>query len=230
MVTILRTDEIPDARNLPLLERLAYYNGLDTMLVLEVHSRLNEMMDDIARTSYKFSLEMQAPILDMMLNGTWIDQHERRRKILDLERKVSRLTSIINAMAKPLWGKPLNPASWQQKSSFFYNFLSLPPVRIFDRAKGEMTSTTNREAMEKLAEKHFIARPIALAIMAFMDANKALGTLKAPIDPDGFFRASYNIAGTETGRLSSKRNVFGRCSNDQNWAPELRSIFAAPMP
>lgn len=225
---ILHTDEIENAEALPQLERLAFYNGFDTMLVLEIHEKLSSIMDDVASSTYQFMLSLQAPCLDLMLTGTPVDANERQRKIILLEKKKKRLQEILDAYVIPLWGKPLNPLSWVQKTEFFYKFLRLPPVKKFDRTKGESTSTTDAEALRKLGERHLVALPIVNVLIAFSETQKDLSTLKAPFDPDGVFRASYNIAGTDTGRFSSKKNVFGRCSNDQNWTEDLRSIFIAP--
>jgi hypothetical protein len=53
------------------------------------------------------------------------------------------------------------------------------------------------------------------------------GTLVNPIDTDGRFRTSFNIAGTVTGRWSSEMTDFGTGSNLQNVNAALRSVFVS---
>src|SRR5690606_25543595 len=47
------------------------------------------------------------------------------------------------------------------------------------------------------------------------------------IDPDGYMRSSFNIAGTNTGRLASSGNDFGSGTNMQNIDRTLKEIFIA---
>jgi DNA polymerase I-like protein with 3'-5' exonuclease and polymerase domains len=69
------------------------------------------------------------------------------------------------------------------------------------------------------------ARPFVAAILAIRELSKQLEFFTTEIDLDGRFRASYNIAGTETGRASSSENAFGTGGNAQNISPSLRYVF-----
>jgi len=59
------------------------------------------------------------------------------------------------------------------------------------------------------------------------DLQKKIDILKTEIDKDGRIRTSYNIAGTNTGRLSSSFSEFGTGTNLQNIEESLRSMFVA---
>jgi DNA polymerase-1 len=63
--------------------------------------------------------------------------------------------------------------------------------------------------------------------MALQDVRKKLGFLKSGIDPDGRCRTTFNIAGTDTGRLSSYRSCWFTGTNMQNISPEMRKMFCA---
>jgi DNA polymerase I-like protein with 3'-5' exonuclease and polymerase domains len=102
--------------------------------------------------------------------------------------------------------------------------MKLPEVWISQ--KGERKLSTNREALEKL-EVYLYARPVVSLILGIRDLAKQLEVFETEIDPDGRFRASYNIAGTETGRPSSSSNAFGTGGNAQNIAAALRYVFVA---
>ena len=59
------------------------------------------------------------------------------------------------------------------------------------------------------------------------DMSKQRSFLKTEIDPDGRMRTSYNITGTNTGRLSSRLNEFGTGTNLQNVNRSLRFPFVS---
>jgi len=229
----LHTAETPNPDTLTGLPRLAYYNGMDCMLTAEIHRKLQPDLDETTKATYRFMFALQAPCLDMMLRGTPIDKTERDRMIITLEASTMQLRTILNRFTTALWGQPLNAGSWQQKGQFLYDFCRNEPIRKYDRASGTMKVTTNREALEKLRDRDIRIMPVINTILAYQDVRKALGILKSGIDSDGFMRSSYNIAGTDTGRLASRQNAFGTGSNDQNWKESWRSIFAAlpgPIP
>ena len=224
---ILNTAEV-DPRTLSGLPRFAYYNGLDCMLTREIKEKLIPQLTPTTRSTYRFMFDLQAPALDMMLTGVPIDIAERERKILELTSNVERLRHILNLYGKALWGKPFNAGSFKQKEQLLYGVLKLPSQKQYDKASGSMRVTTSRAALERLAASHFRTLPIMKAILTYQDVNKALGILRSGIDRDGRIRASFGVAATETGRLNSKKNVFGRGAQLQNWRESWRTIFCAP--
>jgi hypothetical protein len=46
--------------------------------------------------------------------------------------------------------------------------------------------------------------------------SNTLNVINSPLDPDGRMRCAYGPAGTETHRVNSSKNVFGRGTNFQN--------------
>lgn len=203
-------------------DTLQVYNGLDCCLTFEV---LEEMMSlGEPPPVYQFERALQGPILEIMLRGFKVDNVERQAGITRLRRQQARLDSILQRFAWSVWGKPLNPRSHHQLKDFFYTYLGLPEVWIND--KGVRRISVNREALEKI-EVYFHARPLVACILAYRDTAKRLEVLETEVDYDGRMRTSYNIAGTETGRLSSSASAEGRGTNLQNITPELRTIFVA---
>lgn len=199
------------------------YNGLDTMVTLEVLGELTSLTNAPPEI-YNFERALQAPAMDMMLRGFLVDQYARAEGAAKLRSEIAQLEHNLNLMAYAVWGKPLNPRSPLQLQQFFYGAMRLPEQ--WTSKKGVKKLSTDRETLEKL-EQFFHAMPVVATILAIRERTKLLEVLDTEIDPDGRFRASYNIAGTETGRWSSSSNAFGTGRNAQNITADLRHIFIA---
>lgn len=201
------------------------YCGLDSCVTLEVWDVIHKQLDPTTKIIYNFSLALQAPVLEMIARGLPTDSYEVNKLLYIYEKRRDRIKWIIDQYAFVIWGRPLNPSSPKQLCEFFYQVMNIPEVIIFD--KGKRRVAANREAMEKIQQYRY-GRPIATAILAFRDMSKKIGVLKSGIDDDGHMRFSYNIGGTNTGRFSCNKNVFGGGTNGQNITDELRRIFVAP--
>jgi len=202
---------------------LQTYCGLDCCITLEVREELGRQFNQ-PPAIYEFEKALQGPYLEIMLRGFKVDELGRRQAAQALRDRIAKLDRTLQTMACSVWGKPLNPRSPTQLVDFFYRVMHLPEVWLSQ--KGVRKLSTNREALEKL-EVYLHARPIISCILTIRDLAKQLQVFDTDIDPDGRFRTSYNIAGTETGRPSSSENAFGTGGNAQNIAPGLRHVFVA---
>ncbi len=222
-MTLVRTESITPQTPLTASEGLQTYCGLDCMVTLEVREELARLFPQ-APAIYAFERALQGPYLEIMQRGFAVDELARRSAAGELHQRLAHLDSILQRFASAVWSRPLNPRSPQQLKDFLYSALRLPEVWLSQ--KGIRKLSTNREALEKL-DVYVLARPIIACILAIRDIGKQLDVLETEVDPDGRFRASYNIAGTETGRPSSSTNAFGTGGNAQNIAPALRYVFTA---
>jgi DNA polymerase I-like protein with 3'-5' exonuclease and polymerase domains len=89
-----------------------------------------------------------------------------------------------------------------------------------------MAPTVGREALEKMQD-YWLAEPLCRHILALRDTDKKRMFLETELDPDGRIRTSYNIGGTNTGRLSSSLSAFSTGGNLQNVDRELRYVVVA---
>lgn len=200
------------------------YCGLDSALTLEIHGAIRQQYaGKIPEGIYAFERALQGPYLEIMLRGFAVDDLARRAAAAELHERANAALDVLNEFAQAVWDKPLNPRSPKQLRDFFYGAMRLPEIWISQ--KGERKLSTNREVLEKLFDGYPYARPFVNAILEYRDAAKQLEVFETEIDPDGRFRTSYNIAGTETGRPSSSENAFGTGGNAQNIAPGLRFVF-----
>lgn len=199
------------------------YNGLDCMLTLEIFEEI-QRLTNAEPLAYNFARALQGPILEIMLRGFAVDKNERAQALHKLKSRMARLQTQLDRLAFAVWDKPLNPRSSVQLQSFFYRSMAIP--EIWTSKKGERKLSMDRDTLEKL-DLHLFARPIVATILAIRGVAKQIEVLETEVSSDGRMRTSYNIGGTETGRLSSSAASDGTGSNLQNIEPALRRMFIA---
>ncbi len=197
------------------------YNGMDSLLTHEIFSQIASLGKPPV---YTFERALQGPFLEMMLRGFKIDLYERDKQAQRLAKEIDIIQRNLDTLASSVWGRGLNPASPLQCRDFFYKVMQMPEQ--WSKKGSEKTLSTNREALEAI-DVYFNARPFVACILGIRDRKKQLQVFETEIDPDGRWRTSYNIAGTETGRLSSSASAFGTGSNSQNISAALRTMFEA---
>jgi len=220
MAKIIQTSKIKPT-DVNAVEREWIYNGLDAAVTHEVHGVLQTQLDNHTAGTYTFSKDLQGPVLEMRLRGVLVDK-ERRAMVLDeyisildgLETQLERIVREGVGMIGFNW------RSNDQLKELFYDRLGIPPMRKQGRV------TVDRGALERM-EGYLIARPIIAHLEAMRDIGKKIGVLNTDIDKDGRIRSSYNIGGTNTGRLSSSLSEFGTGGNLQNIEDLLRSVLIA---
>jgi DNA polymerase I len=197
------------------------YNGLDCCVTFEVLDALLPQLDNQTSATYAFSRELQAPALDMRLQGIRVDNGRRQEIISQFIEHSSQLeTDLERIVVEGLGFFGFNWRSNDNLRELFYSRLGIPVIRKQGRP------TVDREALERM-EAYFVARPIINHLIALRDLGKKIGLLRTEIDPDSRMRTDFNIAGTTTGRFSSSRSEFGTGTNAQNIEESLRSVFVA---
>lgn len=95
----------------------------------------------------------------------------------------------------------LEPFNWNSSSQLQWLFRDYYGLNIFNER--EEKETTNEAMLKELAGKNKVAR----LLLVYRELEKLCNTcIPALLDnrsPDGYLRASFNIGGTRTGRLSS---------------------------
>lgn len=204
-------------------EGLWAYNGLDCCITFELlEAMLPDLTPETAET-YLFSRQLQAPILEMNTRGILIDKVRRDEVVKLFQVDAERLEIHLNLILRDGLGLDINWRSNQQLQHLFYDVMGIKPV-LKRNNKGEYTPTVDRGALEKL-RMHYYALPIINHILSLRDLTKKIEVLQTGIDPDGRIRTSFNIAGTNTGRLSSSNSDFDTGRNLQNIDELLRSVF-----
>lgn len=218
---ILNTRALP--KQMYWLQNEAIYNGRDACITLEVYPKIADQFDEYDKLIYDFERTLQLPALAMMRRGILIDQDVRSSMIARFEIQYEKLDNWLNQLAVTIWDKRLNPNSHVQLKEILYEHMRLDKQYIYE--KGVKKLSSNRDCLERLADKYDYSRPLINTVLALRDINKKLSVLKTCVDSSGRFRCSYNPAGTNTGRWSSSKSVFGGGSNAQNITEELREAY-----
>lgn len=224
MRIISSLDAVAEARDSTL--ELWIYNGLDSAITREVRDEMRKKLEPSSELAYNFARGMLAPALEMMFRGVRIDEAKRGELIYDFKQKLERLDRYFNLILRTGFGRELNPRSVPQLKEFFYTFLGLEERKKYDKQTKEMVVTVDREALEDIAEKELIARPVCNLLMKMRDTKKLLDVAESGIR-NGRMHCTYNVVGATTQRWSSSEDAFGSGTNLQNITDEMREMFIA---
>jgi uracil-DNA glycosylase len=194
------------------------YCGKDSAVTYEINNVLDVQLAKQPRQlqHYRFNISMLRPYLYLELRGCRVDtsrlaEHQRRLAgaIFRQQQKVNDLT-----------GMNFNVKSPKQKQEYFYDKLGLP-VQFKPRTN---QITVDEDAILNLATTY--DEPSIVEILQlihlrteFSDSYKVL-----PFH-DGRMRCSYNLVGTETGRLSSSETAVSGTERMPKWVFKKDGTF-----
>lgn len=201
------------------------YNGLDVAVTDEVYDKQLESADEVALNTYKFSMTLAAPVFEMTLRGVMVDEDARLVALKKFEEHHEIIEHNLRRVINEGVGitGTFNYRSLPQLKMLFYKVLGLKPV-LKRNAEGIYVPSVDREALEKL-QRYLLAEFFVLHVLVLRELDKKIQVLKTDLDDDGKMRTSYNIAGTNTGRLSSSTSDYDTGGNQQNIERALRAIF-----
>lgn len=215
------------------------YNGLDCCITMEVFEVLLPQLDDVSRETYRVSMATIAPVMEMMLEGLPVSHTERDKAYRSYEKLYHQLEAGWKRLCTEGLGipadrskrkgrppVPVNIASPKDVQFLFHEVLGIPEKRKMKKGAATATTTTDRETLEGF-RNYFFAEPFVNYILAMRDVGKAMGFLRTQLDPDSKIRCSFNVAGTDTGRLSSSFSDMGTGTNLQNISGKQKNIFRA---
>lgn len=174
----------------------------------------------------KLFFEVEMPLLyvlcDMERNGVKIDVGVLRKLCEEVDKKIGNLKKVIFKIT----GKEFNLNSPKQLSEILFTDLKIAPVK-----KTKTGFSTGEEVLEKLAQKHEIAR----FILEYRELNKLKTTYIAPLIEtvglnSGELHAQFNQTATATGRLSSSSPNLQSIPVKGEFSSELRSAFVSSFP
>lgn len=198
------------------------YNGKDCCKTLDVARVLDrdvipQMGMDVP---WQFQKSMWPLLLKVMLRGNKYDWEERNEQRRALEVRMKVLEEFIETCVPedvyPRWKKASFYTSPIQLAELFYKVLAIPVVTKRNPA-GIHVPTTEDDALQIVAMREPIVKPLCEAILAYRSMKVSYNTFLTPYpDYDDYMRSMYKLAGTGTYRLASCGDVFDFGLNLQN--------------
>ena len=206
---------------------LLAYNARDCVITFAVAQRQQQRLaaNETLLRVFNFQMKRLWPaVVRMMMRGINVDKAYRSKLLAQLMEENEKLEKRLHYIV----GYPLNPRSTPQMRRFIVEEMGCKPVR--SRKTGR--ESFGAETLPQYAKQQPVLRPIVDIIERMRQNGTYISTyLCAELDHDGRFRTFLDIAGTETFRFASRKNVFGRGGNLQNVprvsddAPNLRKLF-----
>jgi len=197
------------------------YNAMDAAVTYEVALEIEKEMEEMGVTDFyhEFVHPLLPILLKVQMQGVKLDQGVRVKAELDYTKE----TALLQVKLDNVVGRAVNVNSNKQMRELLYGDLKLPTKY----KRGTTNITADEEALVTLSKQY--PSPIFDLILKIRHNRKLLSTyLVNRGGEDGRIRCSYVIGGTETGRLSSRKSVFGTGTNLQNIPKGIcRKMFVA---
>lgn len=197
------------------------YCCTDSAVTLEIHQKHMEHMTPSAKEHYQFNIDLLAPTLYMEARGIRYDVQKAAERKAELQMQMLELQARINVSA----GGALNVNSTPQMRKVFYEKLRFEPQ--YKKEKGRKTDklTCDVDALLNLSRSY--NESIIFDVLHYRKLDSQREQLNYTTDADGRMRCSYNIVGTETGRLSCYESPSGSGSNLTTIMKQNRDLFIA---
>jgi uracil-DNA glycosylase len=190
-------------------EEIWFYNCEDCARTFEVYERQRDSLP--ARKlmpQFNFLMNRVSPaVRKAMFRGVLVDAKLKNIYFQEL-RKV---THFAEQRVNLLTTRTLNVRSPQQLADFFYKELKMKPVESLKTGN----PTTDADAMVELASRDPLVREVCRWINLVRSYQSGLKVASSQTEPNGRWQCLYAFI-TETYRLSSKENAFGRGLNLMN--------------
>lgn len=195
------------------------YNCEDLWRTAEIIAVQEKLLLDLGKLS-QFHRRMRVfPVLvRMMTDGVLINKNLKNRQRVELLSTANEIHNWLEeVMPDRLKSKAKNAKPWYssntQLAPILYDHMHLKPV--INRQSGKRTA--NKEALVELCDRYPQWAGLLSAILLIRSVRVVAGNILSNVlENDGRIRTAYNLAGPDTYRLSSSKNVWGGGGNLQN--------------
>lgn len=205
------------------------YNALDSCITSQLLPELKAELNPNTGKTYVREMNVLALCLEMSSKGFPVDPMALAMLLYDLDRAAGRALDLLHRFCDAVGFRHVNPRSPKDVPELFYQHLMLPEIWDFDRKTNTRKLAADIKALEKLKAQYPIAAPFVNAITSYRESTKMSSVFRRGLEPgSGNLRCNYSPSGTETGRLSSQQNPYGRGTNGQNLTDRVRQVISAP--
>ena len=170
---------------------------------------------------FEFNMSLLPPMHYMELRGIRYNAELAREKHSELTLEMKHLQTQIDTQV----GGQLNINSPKQMVETIYKKLRFEPQYVVEKGRKTTKLTTDVEALLTLFRKTDSALIHNILVWRQLEATRK--QLEVTCDADGRMRCSYNLVGTETGRLNCGESPTGNGTNLQTITKKLRVLYQA---
>ncbi len=213
----------------------------DSACTLEIAARHYEYMsrDNVtSKAHFVFNRQMLSPLLYMQLRGMLYDRQQAQLLTTEFGNEILRLQTAIDEHIQNVWRKhgcrgdqpkSLNVDSPKQLVELLYVSLGYPKQHPKKGREVDTTKlTANVDALLELRKRYNGPSDAILEhILQYRKYTKLQQAANLTVDPDGRIRCSYNLVGTETGRLGCRKSATGSGANLTTITKSLRKLYVA---
>jgi len=222
--TVLGDKHWSGPRSSTWLETTMRYNAIDAYVTkeIELQQRADELQDPFVRKTFEFEMSLHAPLWSMSRKGVAVDES----LMAALKSQLSDREAQLMVKLTELTGREVNVKSGVAVAKLLFEDLRLKATAFTDKGKPKTDDKTLVDVARRASPE---AREIVDTIREIRDCRDLKSKfLDIQVDSDGRLRCHYNIGGTTTGRLASRKFFpTGSGGNLQNIPkdPRIRRVF-----
>jgi uracil-DNA glycosylase family 4 len=196
----------------------------DAAVTLEIHQAHMKAMTADQQKHYDFNMSLIPSLQYMSLRGIKYNKQAASDKLAEIKAKMHELQMACNLHA----GTEININSPKQMCDLLYKRLGFEPQYAIEAGRKSSRLTANTDAMLKtIVKQGTAAHPFLKCALGWKKLEGIRKQLEITTDPDSRMRCSYNLVGTETGRLSCSGSVTGSGTNLQTITEQIRYLYEA---
>lgn len=216
-----------EGRNSKDINEFMRYCCLDSAVTYEIHEKHTKYLAQRpeAEAHYRFNMNLLPGFLYLERRGMKFDVGAATQASSECIKKMREIESRMFADA----GQTFNPNSPPQVCKVLYDILKFPvqhPMLPDGRTPDKSKRTSDAEAVLDLMMTHSDSR-FLVDLLQWRKQEKLNQAINAVVDPDGRMRSTYNVVGTETGRVSNGKTPMDTGANLQTITKKLRHLFIA---
>ena len=204
-------------------DKLTHYKYCctDAAVTLEICNRHQELMTPSQLSHYQFNMSLLPALQFMEAKGILIDTESREKLKLETLSERELVKTQMTTLAK----EDFNPASPIQLAKLLYQKMGFEPQYKKEHGRKTTSLTTDVDAILNLCKK--FNHPFLNLLLKWRKLSKIAEQCEWSVNADNRMRCSYNLVGTETGRLSCSKSVMETGSNLQTAMKLIRKFFVA---
>jgi DNA polymerase I-like protein with 3'-5' exonuclease and polymerase domains len=217
------------------------YSAMDSAVLFDIYFK---QMEELRRSGnvgpYNRTVRLIEPLIFAQERGILADVEGIISGKKQINDRIKELRSELNRLAAMNGVMNINWSSPDQLKEYFYIVKQEKPyfsrdkkskekkrkIKTVNGVEVDMTQwTINEEAKMRLARKGHKEAELLLEMTSLSKLDRTY--MNVTLTEDGRFTCSFNPVGTVSGRLSSRKNIFGKGLNMQNLPKEYILDFVS---